>query len=75
MPNLRKSDCSSPLADGYDASICMDSDEYCALLENGIDSKCFETSILELWGYDNSTIQALDRDDILDALNQDSPMR
>lgn len=53
---------------GLDWSTYLPRGSYCTLLEQ-ISSECFEMSLLELWGYDHQSLEALTQQEIIDVVN------
>ena len=46
-------------------------DDYCDGLDNAIKFKCYETSLLEIWGYEEADYETLTRDQIIEKVNED----
>ena len=55
----------------YDPSICVKTKTYCKGLNKLLIDRCFETGVLELWGYDNQSIyDELTTEKILQRVNE-----
>ena len=55
----------------YDPSVCLPSASYCQLLDFLLQKTCLESSILELWGYNNEQLyENLTYESVLERINQ-----
>ena len=57
---------------GFKPWIDLYPDPWCSIVSNASSSACFERSILEVWGYDESTYTGMTQEQLLQDINQDT---
>lgn len=72
---LVSSPCDDATSDQFDPSICLDPETYCQIVNQSLSLACLETSVLELFGYEETTYLHLTEKEILSTVNEEILLR